>query len=59
MADQSQEADLGHQAAATEADHRELAPGYQLVGEGPGDPEPFAGLGDGVDEALVRCLWCP
>ena len=57
LADEGQEGDLGHQAAATEADHGELAPGYQLVGEGPGDPEQLAGLGDGVDEAIVRCLW--
>ena len=51
------EGDLGHQALATEADHMKLAPGDQLIGEGPGDSEKLAGLGGGVDEAIVRCLW--
>jgi len=50
---------IGNEASATQADHGQLAPGYQLVGEGPGDPEQLTGLGGGVDEAIVRCLWRP
>ncbi len=52
LADQGQEADLGDQAPAPEADDGELAPGHQLVGEGPGDPEQLAGLGHGEDQPV-------
>ena len=52
LADQGQEGGLGDEATAAEADDGELAAGDQLVGEGPGDPEQLARLGDGVDEAL-------
>jgi hypothetical protein len=34
------------------SDHVEVAPGEELVGEGPGDPEHLARLGHGVDDAL-------
>jgi hypothetical protein len=44
--------------APAEANDGELAPGDQLVGEGRGDPQQLAGFGDGVDEAIVGCLWC-
>src|SRR5580658_1419906 len=58
LADQGQEGDLGDEATPPQADDRELAPGDQLVGEGPGDPEQLADLGDGVDEALFGCWQC-
>jgi hypothetical protein len=34
---EGQEGSLGHQTTA-ETDDRQLAPGHQLIGEGPGDP---------------------
>jgi hypothetical protein len=58
LANQGQENDLWNQESATEPDHRELAPGYQFVGEGPRDPGHLACLGHGVDEALFGCLKC-
>ena len=51
---ESEEGHLGNEAASAQADHRELAPGYQLVGEGPGDPEQFGRLAHAVDETFRR-----
>jgi hypothetical protein len=57
-ADQAQEGHPEDEATASQADDRELAPGHQLVGEGPGDPEQLARLSDRVDETLAVCgMW--
>jgi hypothetical protein len=43
----------GHQPPPAEANHRELAPGDQLVREGPRDAQQLGGLAHGMHEAAI------
>ena len=43
---------LGTTMRRPEPDDRQLAPGHQLVGEGPGDPEEPPRLGHGEDQSV-------
>ena len=57
--EQVEEGGLGDHDAAAEADDGQLAPGDELVGEGPGDPEELAGLGHTEDEAVTSLVVWP
>ncbi len=52
-AHQRQEGDFRDQPAPAEPDHRKLATGNELVGEGPGDAEQLTRLGDREDQAVI------
>ena len=52
LIDESQECTSWDEAAAPEADYRELTAGHELVGEGPGDAEQLGCFADGEDESL-------